>query len=533
MRGSVTICAILAAIIVEACGGGGDRQGAKTLIVARVKDAVGLDPAHQTDGLSLNISAEALQGLVAFKPGTFEIQPSLARSWTVTPDGKTWTFRLSPGMRFTDGTSLDAKAVKFNFDRWRLPKDPYHGNEPYSYYQSLFGGFPGVIKDVRARDATTVVVDLAQPFGPFLRNLALPSFGIGSPTAIIRDAAAYGRSPVGSGPYEVTEWVKDDHITLTANPDWRPVPAYDTVIVRDIPDQATSVLSLQKGDIDMLTDLRPDDAAMLSKQSGVAVYEQPANNVSYLAMNTEKKPFGDVRVRRAIAYAVDVRAIVRALYARGAAVADTWTPLGMLGENAAVKAYPYDLAQAQTLLARAGFPHGFSTQLYFSNAPRPYMPEPQRTAEAIAADLALIGINVTLEPFEWGVYLQKIRDGEHPMCLIGWTGDNGDPDNFMYPLLDQDSAVKGAAQNYAFWRDPAFHALMLEGQKTSDQSVRKNVYMRANALIRDQVPALALVHTTVPFAAKTSIAGIVPRPDSMLNFELMKPRKMEAPHGGT
>ena len=500
------------------------------MIVAHGQDAVGLDPAHQTDGLSLNISAEALQGLVAFKPGTFEVQPSLARSWSVTPDGKIWTFRLASGIRFTDGTSLDAKAVKFNFDRWRLPNDPYHGNEPYSYYQSLFGGFPGVIKDVRVRDACTIVVDLAQPFGPFLRNLALPSFGIGSPTAIIKDAAAYGRSPVGSGPYEVAQWVKDDHITLTANPAWRPAPAYDTVIVRDIPDQATSVLSLQKGDIDVLTDLRPDDAAMLSKQAGVAVFEQPANNVSYLAMNTEKKPFGDVRVRRAIAYAVDVRAIAHALYAHGAAAADNWTPLRMLGENSAVKAYPRDLAQARGLLAQAGFPQGFSTQLYFSNAPRPYMPEPQRTAEAIAADLALIGINATLEPFEWGVYLQKIRNGEHPMCLIGWTGDNGDPDNFMYPLLDQDSAIKGSAQNYAFWRDPAFHALMSEGQETSDQTVRKSVYMRANALIRDQVPALALVHTTVPFAVKTSIVGVVPRPDSMLNFELMKPRRPQVSH---
>jgi peptide/nickel transport system substrate-binding protein len=530
MRASAS--AILVAVVLSGCGGVGTKQEVQPLIVARVQDAVGLDPAHQTDGLSLNVSAEALQGLVAFKPGTFEAQPALARSWSVTPDGKTWIFKLVPGVRFTDGTALDAKAVKFNFDRWRLPANPYHGAEPYPYYQSLFGGFPGIIKDVRAPDATTAIVELTRPFAPFLRNLALPSFGIGSPNAIMKDAAAYGRSPVGSGPYEVAEWVKDDHITLTANPAWKPAPAYVTVIVRDIPDQATSVLSLQKGDIDVLGDLRPDDAAMLSKKSGIAVYEQPANNLSYLAMNTDRKPFGDVRVRRAVAYAVDVRAIARALYAQGATVADNWTPPGMLGENAAVKAYPYDLARARALLAQAGFPQGFSTQLYFSNASRPYMPEPQRAAEAIAADLARVGINATLEPFEWGVFLQKIRDGEHPMCLIGWIGDNGDPDNFMYPLLDQDSALKGSAQNVAFWRDPAFHALMLEGQDADDPAVRKKVYMRANGVIHDQVPAIALVHATIPFAVKASIAGVVPRPDGMLRFELMKPKRSEESHAG-
>jgi peptide/nickel transport system substrate-binding protein len=321
----------------------------------------------------------------------------------------------------------------------------------------------------------------------------------------------------------VSEWVKDDHITLTANPDWQPKPAYDTVIVRDIPDQATSVLSLEKGDIDGLTDPRPDDASELAKQAGITIYEQPSNNVSYLAMNVEQQPFGDVRVRRAIAYAIDVRAIVRGLYSSGAVVAGNWTPPGMLGEDPSLQPYPHDVARAKALLAQAGFPHGFATELYYGTAPRPYMPEPQRVAEAIAADLHEAGVEVTLEPFEWGVYLQKIRNGEHPMCLIGWIGDNGDPDNFMYDLLDQDSAVKGSAQNYSFWRDPVFHKLMLAGQTTIGRAARDAIYMRANALIHDQVPAVSIVHTTVPLAMKSSITGVIARPDSILNFELMKP----------
>ena len=524
--------ALLATSLLAGCGGGSTSQGTSaegtsgaTLVVARVKDAVGLDPSHETDGLSLNVSSEVFENLVKFKPGTFEVVPDIARSWTSSADGKTWTFTLKSGLKFSDGTPLDAAAVKFNFDRWRLANDPYRGNFPYGYYASMFGGFPGVIADVQAPSASSVTFKLKSPLGPFLRNLAMPSFAIGSPDAIKKDIAGFGLQPVASGPYTVAEWVKDDHITLRANPDWDgPKPlAYQTVIVRDIPDQSTSVLEMKKGDVDILTDPRPDDATDLAKQSGIKLYTQPSNNVAYVAMNLDKAPFGNVLVRRAVAYAIDKAAIAKGFYALGAVVADNWTPPGMTGGDPSLKAYPHDVAKAKALLAQAGFAHGFATQLYYPTSPRPYMPEPQRIAEAIQADLKAAGIDVTLEPYEFSVFLTKVRNGEHPMCLIGWTGDNGDPDNFMYPLLDRDSAVKGQAQNYSFWRDPNFHALMLAGQQTVDEAKRAAIYRQANDLIHDQAPAVPLVHSIVSFAAKSSIDGVIPRPDSVLNFEFMRP----------
>jgi peptide/nickel transport system substrate-binding protein len=194
----------------------------------------------------------------------------------------------------------------------------------------------------------------------------------------------------------------------------------------------------------------------------------------------------------------------------------------MLGENPAVHIYPLDVAKAKALLAQAGIPH-FATELYYPTSPRPYMPEPQRIAEAIQADLKAVGIDVTLEPFEFGVFLDKVRNGEHPMCLIGWTGDNGDPDNFLYPLLDQDSAVKGQAQNYSFWRDPKFHALMLAGQQEPSEAKRAKIYRDANALVHDQAPAIPLVHSVVTFAAKSSIRGVTASPDTSFNFRTMSP----------
>ena len=496
----------------------------QALIFARVKDAVDLDPAVAVDGLSLDVSVLIQEGLVRFKPGTFEIVPALAQSWTTSKDGKSWTFTLRPNVKFSDGTPLDAEAVKFNFDRWRLTSNPYRGNFQFTYYETEFGGFPGLIQDVVVDSPLKVTFKLSRPYGPFLRNLAMPSFTIGSPTAIKKDILAFDRDPIGTGPYELGEWVRDDHITLHANPDYRPQPAYATVIIRDIPDQATSVLELQKGDVDGLQNVRPEDAALLAKDKAIVVYRQPSNNVSYLAMNMDKKPFGDVRVRRAIAYAIDIPAIVRAFYPTGGMVADEWLPPGMLGNNPSVHAYPHDPAKAKALLAEAGFPNGFSTELYYGTAPRPYMPEPGRVAEAIAADLAQVGIKVTLSPFEWAVYLSKIKNGEHPMCLIGWTGDNGDPDNFLYPLLDKDSAVKGG-QNYAFWRDEHFHELMLEGQGTLDESKRAAIYAAAVKMIHDDVPAVPIVHTTVPLAMKADVGGVIPQPTGVLWFNLMYPKK--------
>lgn len=518
---------VLSALALAGCGSGAaPSSGGPTLVVARVKDAVGLDPAIQTDGLSLNITSEIFRNLVRFKSGTFDVVPDLAQSWTSSADGRVWTFVLQRALKFSDGSALDAAAVKFNFDRWRLAANPNHGNLPYGYWASQFGGFDkaSMVTDVAAPARDRVVITLKRAFAPFLHNLAMPSFAIGAPDAITADLHGFDLKPVSAGPYALAEWVKDDHITLVANPNYAgPRPAYATVIVRDIPDQSTSVLSMQKGDIDVLVDPRPDDAKMLAAQPGIRLYRQPSNNLMYLALNVEKKPFENLAVRQAIAYAIDKAAIAHSFYALGAEVADNWTPPGMLGGNPAVKAYPFDIAEAKRLLSRAGFAGGFSTELYYPTPPRPYMPEPQRVAETIQADLHKVGINLTLEPFEFGVFLTKVRNGEHPMCLIGWTGDNGDPDNFMYDLLDQDSAVKGQAQNYAFWRDPAFHALMLAGQSTIDETKRGAIYQRANAMIREQAPEIPIVHSVVSFAAKSSIGGIIPRPDSLIEFNLMIP----------
>jgi peptide/nickel transport system substrate-binding protein len=523
------VCVLLLAFAVAGCGNL-DESGTPELVMARVKDAVNLDPSHATEGQSLNVASEIMEGLVMFRPGTFDVMGSLATSWFTSKDGTRWTFKLRPNAKFSDGTPADAAAVKFNFDRWRLQHDPYHGAFSYAYWVSEFGGFsddpknPGVVKDVIVDSPLQVTFVLNGPSGTFLRNVAMQSFLIGSPTAIKHDPLAFEQHPIGSGPYVLREWLRDDHITLDVNPTYSG-PAHrariQTVVIRDIPDQATSVLSIEKGELSMLTDVRSDDAAMLGAERDIKIVRQPSNNLAYIAMNVEKKPFDNVLVRRAVAQAIDIPAILKALYGPGTIPGDNWTPPGMLGENPRVKIWPHDVTAAKALLAQAGLPHGFATTLYLPTTPRPYMPDPQRLAEAIQADLKDAGIIVTLEPLEFGVFLSKVQNGEHPMCLIGWSGDNGDPDNFYYPLLDQDSAVKPFAQNYAFWRDPTFHKLMLAGQRSADDNVRRGIYQQAAQLVHDQVPAIPLLHTPVPIALRTSLRGFVASPDTEYHFELM------------
>ncbi|MBV8162643.1 MAG: ABC transporter substrate-binding protein [Candidatus Eremiobacteraeota bacterium] len=524
--------ALVAAVAVaaSACGAAapGPSQsaaGPNTLVFGRNQDAVRLDPAIVTDGMSLNVARVTMEGLTQYALGSFDVEPCLATSWTVSPDGKTWRFHLRHNVTFQDGTAFNADAVKFNFDRWRLKDNPWHkllqGNLEYSYYESQFGGFPGAIRNVKVLAPDEVELDLSQTVAPILANLAMPAFGMSSPTAMKKAGEEYFRQPIGTGPYMVTEWVKDDHITLSAYPGyWGPKPKIATIILRDIPDPSTSMLALQKGDIDGWEYPRPDDISTLSNDDNLTVYHQPPNNLLYLAINVQKPPLTNVLVRRAINEAIDANAIVRNFYDPSAKVATDFLPLAVWPHPSRTS-YPYDPADARRLLAQAGFPHGFSTTLWYMTTPRPYVAEPQRVAEAIQADLRAVGINATLQGFEWGPFLDKIESGQHDLALAGWSGDNGDPDNFLYALLDKDSAVPPGAQNVTFWKDEHFHQLMIAAQSTTDRSERAKYYLEALQLVHDQAPTVPLVHTGPPIVFKRSVLGYIPNPDNSEPFQSM------------
>jgi peptide/nickel transport system substrate-binding protein len=516
------------AVVLAACSGGGNGAGSDTLVYGRNKDAVTLDPAIAPDGMSLSVAHVTMEGLTGYAPGSFQVIPVLATSWTVDSTGTRWVFTLRRGVRFQDGTPFDAAAAKFNFDRWRLKDDPYHVGGDFTYYESQFGGFPGVIEDVKVLAPDKLELVLTKPLAPLLANLAMPSFDMSSPAAIKSEGEGYAQAPVGTGAYRVAEWAHDDHITLKAfSGYWGRQPKISTVVFKDIPTADSSLLSLEKGEIDGWEYPTPESLPQIEKDPKLAVYHLPANNVMFLSMNELKKPFDDVLVRRAVNEAIDADAIVKNFYDPGAFVAKEFLPPAVW-PGGVITAYPFDPAAARKLLAQAGYPHGFSTTLWFMTTPRPYLPEPERVAEAIQADLKAVGIDARLEGFEWANYLYQVQDGQHSMALWGWSGDNGDPDNFLYVLLDKDSATPPGAQNICFWKNDDFHRLVVAAQGTLNVGDRSAFYRKALALLHDDAPLVPLVHNAPPTVFKRSVQGFVPRPDSYQDFAKMS----FAPAGG-
>ncbi|SKA10330.1 ABC transporter substrate-binding protein [Selenihalanaerobacter shriftii] len=483
-----------------------------TLVFGRGGDSVKLDPADVTDGESMKVTRQMLDGLVEYKPGETEIEPALAKSWETSEDGLTWTFNLRKGVKFHDGTKFNADAVVFNFKRWMNKDHKYHDGQ-FVYWGYMFGGFPGVVKSVEAVDEYTVKFTLKEKLAPFLANLAMGPFGISSPTAIKKYGEDYFKHPVGTGPFKFVKWVKGDRIILEANEDyWEGRPYLDKVVFRVIPDNTARFMELQSGSIDMIDGVNPNSVPQIRNADKLKLSLRPSMNVGYLAMNFDKKPFGNVKVRRAINHAINKKEIIKGLYAGLGKPAKNPLPPSLWGYNEDIDPYEYNPEKAKKLLAEAGYPDGFKTTLWAMPNPRPYMPQPKLIAQAMQSDLEAIGVKAEIRSYDWGTYLQKTENGEHDMALLGWTGDNGDPDNFLYVLLDKDNAIKGSAGNIAFYKSDPLHELLIKAQTTMDQEKRAELYKKSQKVIHKDAPWVPVAHSNPPLGLKNKVMNYEPSP---------------------
>lgn len=489
----------------------------KVLIFGKTKDAVKLDPAEVNEGESSAVTQNIYDTIVRFKPGSTAIIPGLAETWSVSPDGKRYTFTIREGVEFHDGTVCDAAAVKYNFDRQRDEQHPGHTGV-FEYWLNFFAP---VVEAVEAPDARTLVVTLKSPDATFLTNLALFSMGIVSPAAIAKWGKDIVRHPVGTGPFKFSVWVPSQKIILEANPNyWDGRPAIDKLVFKPIPENSVRLLELENGSIHGMSGINPDDVARIKRHPRLNLITGPGMNVGYLALNTEKKPFGDLRVRRALNHAIDKQAMVKAFFAGGTLGRAAVNPMppSVWGYNDQVRDYAHDPARARQLLKEAGYPNGFAMTLWALPVARPYMPQGQRTAEAIQADLERVGIRATITTFEWGTYLDKLSNGDHEAALIGWNGDNGDPDNFLYTLLSAENARKGSASNYSFYRDAEVQKLLLAARRSPKQAERDALYKRAQVLIHEDAPMVPLFHSTQMIVFRKNVKGFVLSPMSDLEF---------------
>ncbi|WP_211747051.1 ABC transporter substrate-binding protein [Paenibacillus sp. Marseille-Q4541] len=533
---------MLAAVVVLAgCNGGGGSTaepggatepgesttpapGVQTeLVMGRGGDSVALDPAIVTDGESLKITQQVFDTLIDYKEGTTEVEGELAESWEVSPDGLKYVFKLRPGVKFHDGTDLDAEAVVFNFTRWSDPTSEFKfEGDSFDYYDSMFGPDGSrVIKEVKAIDEATVEFTLNNPQAPFLQNIAMPSFGIASPAAIQEKKETFKSEPVGTGPFVFKEWKRSDSITLDKNVSyWKEgYPKLERVIVRSIPDNTARFNALQNGEIDLMEDLSPDHLSTLESNSELQKIERPPFNLAYIGFNLKKQPFDNPKVRIALNHAVNKQGIIDAFFAGQAVPAVNPMPPTLWGYNDKIADYEYDLEKAKQLLAEAGYPDGLPGEYTFYAMPvsRPYMPDGKKVAEVIQADFEKIGVKVNIESPEWATYLEDVQAGEKDdIYMLGWTGDNGDPDNFIYTLLDKDAIP---SNNYSYYANEELHTILVEAQQETDQDKRSDLYMKAQEIIKADAPWVPLVHTTPLLAAKANLKGYVPAPTGSESYE--------------
>ncbi len=480
---------------------------AKTLVYCSEGSPEGFNPSLYTAGTTFDASSrQVFNRLVEFDRGTTTIVPALAESWDVSDDGLTYTFNLRRGVQFqstkdfTPSRNFNADDVIYSFERQRDPDHPYHkvSGGQYEYFQAM--DMPGLIKEVKKVDEYTVQFSLNKPEAPFVANMAMDFASILSAEYADQMMKAgtpekVDLNPVGTGPFQVIAYQKDAVIRYKAHPNyWKGKAPIDDLIFAITPDASVRWQKLQAGECHVMPYPNPADLEAMAANADINLMQQEGLNVGYLAFNTEKEPFTDKRVRQALNMAVNKQAIIDVVFQGAGKAAKNPIPPTIWSYNDAVKDYPYDPEKAKELLAEAGV-SDLKTNIWAMPVQRPYNPNAKRMAELIQADWAKVGVEAEIVSFEWGEYLKRSKEGEHQTVLLGWTGDNGDPDNFLYVLLGCEAAVAGA--NRARWCNEEFNNLLLEAKQTADVAKRTELYEEAQVVFKEEAPWITIAHSVV------------------------------------
>jgi len=490
-------------------------EAAKTLVYCSEGSPEGFNPAFYTSGTTFDASRPIFNKLAEFERGTTKIAPALAESWAVSNGGKTYTFKLRKGVKFhstknfTPSRNFNADDVVFSFARQWDKNHPYYkvSGGSYEYFNGM--GMPDLIKDIVKVDDYTVRFDLNHPEAPFIANMGMDFASIMSAEYADKMMKAgtpemVDQNPVGTGPFQLVAYQKDAVIRYKANPDyWAGKAKIDNLVFSITTDASVRYQKLKAGECHVMPYPNPADLAAMRKDPKINLLQQEGLNVGYLAYNTKKAPFTDVRVRKALNMAINKKAIIDAVFQGAGKVAKNPIPPTIWSYNNATKDDPYDPAAAKKLLAEAGVTN-LQTNIWAMPVQRPYNPNARRMAELIQADWAKVGVTAKIVSFEWGEYLKRSKAGEHDTVLLGWTGDNGDPDNFLAVLLGCD-AVGGS--NRAEWCYKPFEDLIQAAKVTSDTAERTKLYKKAQLIFKQQAPWATIAHSIVFMPIRKEVVG--------------------------
>ena len=507
---------LLAAGLAAACLGTAPAM-AKTLVYCSEGSPENFTPAINTTGTSFDAARPVYDQLVEFERGTTKVIPGLAESWTISDDSKTMTFKLRKGVKFHSGVNgfkptrdFNADDVIWSFDRQWKADHPYAkvSGGKYDYFSDM--DMPKLLDSITKTDDYTVVIKLKEPAAPMLANLAMDFATIQSAEyADFLDKAGkkeqFDQVPVGTGPFSFVAYQKDAVIRYKKNPDyWGEKAIIDDLVYAITPDPTARFSKLKAGECQYAIAPRPADLAEIRKDPKLQVISLSGLNIAYWAFNVTKPPFDKKEVRQAMNMAIDKTTIIRDVYLGAGQAAKNLIPPTLWGYNDAVKDYPYDPDKAKELLKTAGVATPIEVDLWYMPVQRPYNPNAKRIAEMMQADLAKVGVNAKLVTYEWGEYRKRAQQGEHTTAQLGWTGDNGDPDNFFF--LRGCSGARPGGQNITKWCNKEFDELLNKARGLSDIAERAKLYEKMQAIQKDEAPDMTIAHSIVNDAAT---AGLV------------------------
>jgi len=489
----------------------------EVLIFARASDAQRLDPADVDDGESVNTLQQVLEGLVRFRSGTLEIEPCLAAALPdISADGLTYTFTLREGVRFHDGTPLTAEAAAWSFLRQMQPDHP--GRPPgaiFEYWRTLYQD----ISDVRATGPLTLEIRLSRPNAALLASLAIFPAHLISPNSPAGDAMQ--RHPVGTGPYRFLSWSPNQAIVLEANPDYWDPPRgarFKRVVQKVVPENSVRLLELKAGNIHGLDGIQPAELTALRDDPRFTIHHDAGLNVGYLVFNLQHARYQDPEVRLAFALAIDRRQLARVALDDAGVPAECPIPPGFLGYPDNPDKIPYDPDRARALLARHAAAFAAPVRLHVMSAARPYFPDPPRATSFIRSQLEGVGLRVEVVSRDFKTHLDTLRNYEFDCAVIGWVGDNGDPDNFLSTFFGSWASEKGSATNYSFYRSAEMDRLLLAGRSETDRAARAALYGQVIDLWRRDLPLVPLVHGESIVVWRSEVTGFQIQKDGNLRF---------------
>ncbi|GHI00566.1 glutathione ABC transporter substrate-binding protein [Neobacillus kokaensis] len=444
-------------------GKGSSKEGG-TLIIARLSDPENLDHHFMSTINAASVThSKIYEGLVG-RDKNSEFKPLLAEEWKQLND-TTWEFNLRKNVKFHDGTDFNAEAVKATFDRLL---DPNVASPRANVFK--------MVKEVKVIDDYTVQFILSEPFSPLLSILASHEGGIISPKTIEKFGKKIINEPNGTGPFVFESWTPGQEIVFNKNTEyWGAKAKVDKVVFKVVPEETTRISMLETGEAHIA---EPLSVPMLSTAEGltsVEVYRSEGFGTEYIGFNAKKKPFNDVRVRKAIAHAVEIDSIIKGVYNNIGKKSNSLLGPKVFGYHPDMKAYEYNLNEAKKLLAEAGYPNGFEVTLKtMDNKERANM------AEVLQSQLKGIGIKVKVEVLEYGTFVEQVNKGNSEMFIYSWRNATGDADYNQYNLFHTNS--HGAAGNTFFYSNKEVDRLIDDARKEKDPNKRIELYAKAQEL---------------------------------------------------